>query len=55
LSTSITYIILPKKEHPRVKRRIVVGLEPRARRTDDGIDILPVSQFVQQLWGNTLI
>ncbi len=44
-----------KKEHPRVKRRIVVCLEPRARRTHDGIDILPVPQFVQQLWGNTLI
>ena len=31
-------------EHPAVGRRVVVCLEPRARRTDDGIDlVLPVT------------
>ena len=44
-----------KKEHPRLKRRIVVCLTPRARKTDDGIDILPVSSFLSQLWANELI
>ena len=31
-------------------RRVVVCLEPRARRTDDGIDILPAKDFVRRLW-----
>jgi hypothetical protein len=39
----------------RIKRRIVVSLTPRARRTDDGIDILPVSSFLAQLWAGELI
>ncbi|NOT56901.1 MAG: ATP-binding protein [Deltaproteobacteria bacterium] len=43
-----------KQEHRHVKRRIVVCLEPRPRRTEDGIDILPVASFLTQLWGNTL-
>ena len=37
------------EEHPGVGRRIVVCLEPRARRTDDGIDILPAADFVGRL------
>ncbi len=44
-----------KKDYPRIKRRIVVSLTPRARRTDDGIDILPVSSFLAQLWQGELI
>jgi len=43
------------KDHPKVKRRIVVSLEPRPRRTDDGIDIMPYSTFVKKLWANELI
>ena len=39
-----------KEEHPGVERRIVVSLEPRPRRTDDGIDILPATTFAQRLW-----
>ena len=39
------------KEHPQVGQRIVVCLEPRPRRTDDGIDILPAQAFVDRLWG----
>ncbi|MCY4488999.1 MAG: DUF4143 domain-containing protein [Deltaproteobacteria bacterium] len=39
-----------KEEHPDVQHRIVVSLEPRARRTDDGIDILPAATFAQRLW-----
>ncbi len=37
-------------EHPDVRRRIVVCLEPRARRTEDGIDILPAMTFARRLW-----
>ena len=37
------------EEFPEVGRRIVVCLEPRARRTDDGIDILPAQDFVRRL------
>ena len=42
-------------EHPEVGRRTVVCLEPRARRTDDGIDILPAPVFVRRLWQEDLV
>jgi predicted AAA+ superfamily ATPase len=37
------------QDHPRIKRRVVVCLEPNARRTEDGILILPVREFCGQL------
>ena len=37
-------------DHPDVGRRVVACLEPRPRRTEDGIDILPAEVFVQRLW-----
>ena len=37
------------EEHPGV-RRIVACLEPRHRRTDDGIDIVPATDFAHRLW-----
>ncbi|MDE0116038.1 MAG: DUF4143 domain-containing protein [bacterium] len=37
------------EEHPGV-RRMVVCLEPRPRRTDDGIDIVPATDFAHRLW-----
>ena len=43
------------EEHPDVRRRIVVCLEPSARRTDDGIDILPAAEFVRLLGQGTLV
>lgn len=36
------------EDHPRA-RRILVCLEPKRRRTDDGIDILPFGAFVESL------
>ena len=42
------------EEHPQVGQRIVVCLEPRPRRTDDGIDILPAQVFVDRLWSRGL-
>jgi predicted AAA+ superfamily ATPase len=41
-------------DHPEVGRRIVVCLEGRARRTPDGIEILPVPDFLRRLWGGEL-
>lgn len=41
-------------EHPSVKRRVIVCLESRARRTDDGIEIWPYSRFARALWDGEL-
>jgi uncharacterized protein len=41
-------------DHPNVGRRVVVSLEPKRRRTDDGIEILPVADFVAELAARTL-
>jgi predicted AAA+ superfamily ATPase len=37
------------RDHPGIGERIVVCLEPKARRTDDGILVLPPSQFTKRL------
>ena len=42
------------EEHPSV-RRIAVCLESRPHRTDDGIDILPATEFVYRLWRGHLV
>ena len=39
-----------REDHPDVQERIVVSLEPRARRTEDGILILPAATFISRLW-----
>ena len=41
-------------DHPDVGQRVVVCLEDRARRTEDGIDILPAETFVARLWDGEL-
>jgi len=33
----------------------VVSLDPRPRRTEDGIDTLPAKLFARQLWEGELI
>ena len=43
------------RDHPSIARRVVVCLEARARRTHDGIDILPADDFVGQLWQDRLV
>ena len=43
------------KDNPHVARRVIVCLEPRARRTEDGIDLLPVAEFVRRLWRDQLL
>ena len=42
------------REHPQVEQRLMVCLEPRPRRTEDGIDILPAQTFVDRLWAGEL-
>jgi hypothetical protein len=39
----------------RVRRRVVVSLDTRPRRTEDGIEILPARAFAERLWGGGLI
>lgn len=44
-----------REDHPRVEHRYVVSLEPKVRRTEDGIVILPVEEFVERLWSDRLV
>ena len=43
------------RDHPRSRQRIVVCLEPKPRRTEDGIDILPARVFAERLWADRLL
>lgn len=43
------------KDHPQVRRRVIVCLEPILRRTEDGIDILPAGEFIRRLWSGELV
>lgn len=43
-----------KLEHPETRRRIVVSMEPKNRRTDDGIEILSYRTFLERLWRGEL-
>ena len=36
------------QDHPEVARRVLVCLEPRPRRTEEGIDVLPAEDFAAQ-------
>lgn len=44
-----------KREFPGVKRRILVCLEDRRRVLEDGIEVLPISEFVKELWSSGLL
>jgi uncharacterized protein len=39
-----------REDHPKLETACVVSLESKARRTDDGIWILPASEFARKLW-----
>ncbi|MDE0448791.1 MAG: hypothetical protein OXH96_19170 [Spirochaetaceae bacterium] len=43
-----------KADHPETGRRIVVSLDPHDRTTEDGIDLLHHTTFLQQLWQGAL-
>lgn len=42
------------RDHPGLRRRILVCLEPRPRRTEDGIDVLPVESFIEVLRSDSI-
>jgi len=42
-------------EEYRTRRRIVVALEPKPRKTADGIEILPWRVFLEELWEGSVI
>ncbi len=42
------------KEEFRPKRAILVSMDPKPRRTDDGVEILPVNHFLTELWAGHL-
>ena len=44
-----------KKDHPKLKKRIIVCLEKTPRLTEDGIEILPHKIFVKKLWAGELV
>jgi predicted AAA+ superfamily ATPase len=39
------------EDHPGITRRLLVSLDSRPRRTDDGIEVLPAAEFSRLLWG----
>jgi predicted AAA+ superfamily ATPase len=43
------------REHPRIKKRFVVSLDPQPRVTEDGIEVLPHAVFAQRLWQGDLL
>ena len=43
-----------KADHPETGRRIVVSLDPHDRTTEDGIELLHHTTFLQQLWQGAL-
>ena len=43
------------KEEYTVRRSILVSLDPKPRKTEDQIEILPWHVFLKQLWGSELI
>jgi len=42
-------------EETTLRTRMVVSMEPRERRTDDGIAIVPVAQFFEDLWAGRVV
>ena len=43
------------REDYRPERCILISLDPRPRKTSEGIEILPVREFLQDLWDNRII
>ncbi len=42
------------REELKVKRAILVCLAPRRRTTEDGIEVVPWSAFLKDLWSGAL-
>lgn len=43
------------KDHPEVKKRVVISLEDKSRVTDDGVEVLSAKDFVNELWSDNLL
>jgi len=43
------------REEYSVRRSILVSLDPKPRKTEDQIEILPWQLFLEQLWGGDII
>jgi len=43
-----------KVEHPRVKRCILVSTESNSRKTQDGIEVLSLPDFLAELWNDEI-
>lgn len=44
-----------KEDQKSVRGRVLACMEKRARRTEDGIDILPVDEMLRRLWAGELL
>jgi predicted AAA+ superfamily ATPase len=53
-SRDLRGLIEIQREHPQVKHRILVCLEPAPRITEEGIHILPTADFIEALWEGRL-
>ena len=43
-----------KKDHPELQKRVVVSMEPRSRIENNGIEVLSVADFLDELWHHKL-
>jgi predicted AAA+ superfamily ATPase len=43
------------REDYQARRMIVISMDPKPRKTSDGIDILPWEEFLRRLWSNKII
>lgn len=42
------------EDHPGLERRILVCMEPRRRRLESGIEVMPVNVFLSELWAGRI-
>lgn len=42
------------EDHPDIRKRIIISCESKPRLTEDGIEILPVADFVKMLWDGAI-
>ena len=43
-----------QQEHPELQRLIILCLENKYRKTEDGIEVMPIQTFIQMLWDGEL-
>jgi predicted AAA+ superfamily ATPase len=47
--------LLAFEEEHRLRKKIIVANEPRERKTDEGVIVLPVQTFLKRLWEERLV